>query len=607
MPGRASTWATGLRHALVIAALAFPCDASAGGSIPIAGSDGKPLADQALEITILGENGRDVTIRARTDAAGNLSYESVPRERWKPGGASDAAAVRLPDDAFGRARWTAADGSGGQAPVALRGGAPAAPELVIRDWLSPFLGVPDGANGSASSLAAGRRFTFYLPDGKALPEELPAAIRADAQLFRYPAPLGGTQVSVARGADEKATWALLESLVSQGKIEDLEHDHCREFFPEGSGLGGPSVYGAGDKPWIPVADFTPAAGFRGVLTDAATGAKLSDGFALLAPLPHTPFFDPGWQPHDARGPALQRTGQDGSFAVSLGDHRGPVVTSVGYGWNATTRTRMLGAPPPEAPKAPTPPGPPPASKPPPEPPEGNVCGPDVTKYLLGAMEHLKGLYQDWSTYERFSYCSSLYGLKFDGAWEMRGFGPFDGGLWMNDTSRPVYFEGLAPGVCAKPRHPCGDTVEFLGVCLSAQIANYVLWGAQNGLCGTFVLGLATHQMRDSALGLWREGSLVGSVYYAQEAMSAVGKRWVESDAPLADKAKDAEKTVGSYGFALQAFDKVAGVQCAKVCGQHFDATPGFESRDWGFKWGWGDEDHDEGGWFSVRGSELPKW
>jgi hypothetical protein len=398
------------------------------------------------------------------------------------------------------------------------------------------------------------------------------------------------------GADPDATWAELLALEQAGVIEDLDYDYCREFFPEGAGQGDPTLAGWGDLGWVPRASFTPELGWSGTLRDLGTGAALADGAVLLSPLPGSPFRDPGWTPDDGDLPLLQRTGPDGSFGVQLDGLRGPLLTSVGYGWNSSSKLVLVAEPPSEPAPPPSPPpgtktatpgGGTPASRPPPTKPEGDICGPDVTDYVLGSLEHMLATWDGWTPEQRKANCSVLFNWKrFQAAWDMKPFAPSEGEDYMTHK----FFQRAAPDVCAEPDWPCGNTVEFMGFCVSGQVVNYVQWGAMNEVCDDEVLGFVALHAR----------SFFSPDSTGQEAMRHLGAYFARYRGDSLEFRRQVMTKIlqGEIAADNDEWYEMAGTNCQLVCEEIADPKPWLDTIDWGFQWG------DE--FVSVTGRNLPR-
>ncbi|MEQ9811173.1 MAG: hypothetical protein RLO50_00210 [Azospirillaceae bacterium] len=132
----------------------------------------------------------------------------------------------------------------------------------------------------------------------------------------------------------------------------------------------------------------------------------------------------------------------------------------------------------------------PASTPASTPPPGAmICGPDVTANVEAVLDQMTRDFRSWSASERLRRCTALYApTSYEIAWDILQMSPRvtplndDPTTPEDESTWPAWFERISPN-CAIPRFPCGPTVTFHGMCVHAQILNYMQWGLMNRLCG----------------------------------------------------------------------------------------------------------------------------
>lgn len=464
--------------------------------------------------------------------------------------------------------------------------------------------------GIDAGLSVPSRTSFYMPGVSVDEVERIEILRGPGSAV-YGAG-GGAVVSIVTRNDE-AFKAALAQLEAQGKIQDLEMDPCREYFPEPGGAGCP--------PDENIMDLIVLA-----LEKEYGGTTGGAGAVQVGPLPPSPVYDPGPRPGDEKGPTFVRTGADGSFTLPVGDLGGLVQVEAAAGCESKTTVARAGGeagggvrtatgePPPTTQARDARPGgsgtttrgggtvPPektPASTPKEPPPEGlKLCGPDVTDYVLGVMDFMNETYNQWSVSEQNERCKSLFGWRANGAWELALFSPYDQPQKGDPQTMGAYFFQRFTTNCARPE-PCQSSVEFLGHCMPAQVVNYIQWGGVNALCDTETLGSLSHIARDTAIQLiWNQSLSAGYAFRGQSAMTHLGKEFIKDSRGLGQKKKHLKGLLDQYfksfpsemGFGLEA--------CACQCGEY--ETPGFENMGWGFKWG------GDGAFIERRGKELRK-
>lgn len=434
----------------------------------------------------------------------------------------------------------------------------------------------------------------------------------------------GFNLGIDAGTDPLKTRGTLADLSQKGLFWAFEPDPCWKYYPDAA----PVARGSGCTPGnLPFEQKAVRYGddIKSLLSDPYTGKPVSGAWVLYGPLSPTPFFDPGEQPGDELPPTFTRTGSDGGYRISLSGLSGPFEvrvaqgceshatvaiadtpgitatggttegTRTGGGSGLSTTTQSGGATTSSAPQD--------------KPSEGEkVCGPDVTDHVLGTLQFMVETFTAWDEDTKDEKCSSLYGLQADGAWEMRHMGPFD-----SDRGKDpyLYFGRFFPDRCAVPRWPCGATVQFLGVCLDAQIVNYVAWGAMNQLCDNQGIGMLAHLARDRMVNIFRgikeaisnksPSSLrigKGAAYDAQDAMAAVGELFVKEHTGLATRKSLLEELVKIYVRDYPDIAKTEGFDCQLTCGKYASDIGKMDSFDWGFNWGQE--------WYDRRGAALSK-
>lgn len=581
-----------------------------------------------FDISLVGKDGKDVGVRAQTDAFGATELRYAPPGAFAPAAPARSGSLTLPDQGFGTIEY---GGAGGLArePIATWGGKAVTPERFALNVVSPFSLLCRSDEGPPQSLATGDRYSFEVPGPSAALTAVLSDPRATGTHW-FALPGGqGFSASVGAGKDPAATWRWLQGLMQAGRIARLERDPCWRFLPEGSP---PAACNPGERDFPDKAVRLPIT-LESLLRDAAQMTAIDGAAVLVGPLPPTPFVDPGPRPGDEKPPTLTTTGADGRYAMPVGTMAGPVEIGVAKGCDEHTTVAMGPATVASAPDVVTAPGyfapptvvrgtpvpapatvtrePPktPAVQPPtfaqrkPEKDEP-VCGPDVTDYLLGLLQSMVEWYSQQSAEGQAKACSALYGLQFNGAWDMTNFAPADSN---REKDEYLWWGRMFPDVCARPKYPCGATVEFLGQCLDTQIVNYVQWGAVNQLCGTVERGRLAHTARTVALGVfsgrapWSESP----VYDAQDAMSMVGERWAGGSGNLRDRKERVEGFLRRWIALRPAIGKTDGFACPRTCGTYVpDAQrkAKFDGLEWGFRWGAGRENW----WNTTTGAKLPK-
>jgi len=132
-----------------------------------------------------------------------------------------------------------------------------------------------------------------------------------------------------------------------------------------------------------------------------------------------------------------------------------------------------------------------------------VCGPDVTNKVLDGLELIIRDYNGAKPpSKKKSACWSLFNpFTANHAWDLTGgFGAVDA---PDSNSTPAQIASgkywleqfVTTSNCAKPRQPCGASVQFLGHCIHAQVVNYTMWGLVTTLCDHYALGQNMHAAR----------------------------------------------------------------------------------------------------------------
>lgn len=447
--------------------------------------------------------------------------------------------------------------------------------------------------GLDASLAAPERQAFYVPP-IALDEVKRLEVLRGPGAALYGAGDGAIVSVIVRAGDSSLAQAL-ERLQQDGKIEDLETDPCREYYPEPGGSGCP--------PDENLMDLIVLA-----LEKEYGGTTGGAGAVQVGPLPPSPVYDPGPRPGDEKGPTFVRTGADGSFTLPVGDLDGAVQVEAAAGCESKTTVALAGEskvstatgepPPSTRPRDGRPGGPgtttrgggtappekPPASTPKEPPPEGTkLCGPDVTDYVLGVMDFMNETYNQWSPSEQDERCKALFGWRANGAWELALFSPYDQPQKGEPQTMGAYFFQRFTRHCARPE-PCQSSVEFFGHCMPAQVVNYIQWGGVNALCDTETMGSLSHIARDTAIQLiWNQSLSAGYAFRGQSAMTHLGKEFIKDNRGLGQKKTHLKGLLDQYfksfpqemGFGLE--------PCTCACGKYEDTS--FENMSWGFKWG----------------------
>ena len=622
------------------------------------------LPSRNLDISLLARNGGAIPIHVVTGQDGRLPVEVVPRGKWRADSAFIDGKLFLPDNSFGVIHAPIGPSASDLAsievlrkPFGVQYGELVAPMRYVSRVVDPFLLLCRGDEGAPTRLNTGERFTFDVPfsdkigvGGQGLSAGLgmgyastvsPYLTYRDEALSQLRSgPLGtlsggassvwnpgtfplpdnlGFNMGIDAGADPQKTRGILADLNLNGALGSFEKDPCWKYYPDASSAAPGNGCNPGGRSFeqkaVRYSDSISAS-----LRDTYTAMPVSDAWILFGPPPPTPFFDPGEQPGDELPPTFTRTGTDGSYRIPLSGLSGPLEIQVARGCDSHTTVAIAdtpgvsadGAPSPgtrrrgsgtsASPSTPTSAGTATSSAPEEKPPEGmKVCGPDITDHVLGTLQFMVETFSQWDEATKDAKCSSLYGLQADGAWEMRHMGPFD-----SDRGKDpyLYFARYFPDRCAVPRWPCGATVQFLGVCLDAQIVNYVAWGAMNQLCDNQGIGMLAHLARDRLVNFVRgikNKSLnlgKGAAYDAQDAMSAVGELFVKEHTGLADRKSLLEQLVKVYVRDYPDIAKTEGFDCQLDCGKYAADSGKMDNFDWGFNWGQE--------WYDRRGSALSK-
>lgn len=577
-------------------------------------SSGSTLPSTRLSLSILDEQGKTQKIDAMTDKDGRLPVDFVPWNQWRADTAYKDLRLRLPTDGFGGIREYGSDGLASSSDVAFRDGNFIAPQryaLGLAAQYSLSCKMPDMRT---DMLYSGARYSFEVPgDEASLKSVLGNRFMLSPEW--YVLPQGGYGVSTIAGVQPQETWNGLKQLEMAGGIRYLEKDPCWKFLPEGAA---PVNCEKNAK------DFPDNAAHyngdvAGKLTDTTLNTGLPDGYVRWGPISPTPYFNPGERPGDNLPPTYVMTGGDGSFSLPLNGYAGPIeinalrdcfsqsrvaiadgpaaptIAGIGSGTasnagastqgpaggtttrppagSATTPSTTpptLAAPPPSTPVASTPRQPRN---------DDRICGPDVTDHLLGALKLLEDTYEGWNDAERKAHCNVLYHpFKFNAAWDMVGFAPSDGGEPDPNSSGylpQIFFQSVAPGMCAVPRWPCGATVQFMGYCIHAQVLNYVQWGAMNELCEDQVLGRLANLVRSG----------ISTNYAGQSSMSTAGEDFAAFKGKSLDFRKSVMKRLLDQRIKEDQDNwyKMEGTDCALGCTSP-GVTQQLDNREWGFSW-----------------------
>jgi hypothetical protein len=164
------------------------------------------------------------------------------------------------------------------------------------------------------------------------------------------------------------------------------------------------------------------------------------------------------------------------------------------------------------------------------PPEGAlICGPDLTRNVENVLQQIVDAYDSWTPEEREQRCADIvdwtHPSKVAGAWDINPFF-----VWCRvreeviNGKKVTVNSGLHRSFsqyCGIPEWPCGCTIEFAGVCIHAQVVNYIMWGAMNELCDQNLTASVMHR-------IWTLKTYGGANYDQQVVISKVGQAYVKS-------------------------------------------------------------------------------
>jgi hypothetical protein len=132
------------------------------------------------------------------------------------------------------------------------------------------------------------------------------------------------------------------------------------------------------------------------------------------------------------------------------------------------------------------------------------CGPDVTKQLVGL---LKTVVEDWNNLESPTQDPVIQ--RQGRHLQVQGIG-----LWNIDPLRDNLAR-IMPGGCGPKNTPCDATVMVCGVCFTAGIVNYVLYGVIEAL----------------ALGVRVEGDVYHGIYWFGKSLASAVSSAVHLEVP----------------------------------------------------------------------------
>jgi hypothetical protein len=628
------------------------------------------LPARQLDISLLAPRTGAVSVQGVTGQDGRLPVQVRGLGEWRPVSTLIDGRLILPDNAFGVIRDARMPSLSElesveilRQPFGVMYGQVVDPVKFVTRSVDPFMLLCRGDEGMPTLLGTGDRYVAEVPfkglggAWQTNRNDLSLDLRADygaggfdrdaawqylrsgnfgslyggdrsswqPEIFPLPA-WSGFNLGLDAGAKPLDTSDALADLRLSGSIKAFELDPCWQYYPDAPAQAGGMGCVAGEPAFEQKA-VRYGEDIQARLSDAYTGKPIADAWVLYGPLSPTPFFDPGEQPGDELPPTFTRTDLDGGYRIPLNGLTGPFEVRVAQGCGSHT-TVAIADPAGGAPGAgathtagggtssgatttstPTRGGSTPPSAPDEKPPEGaRVCGPDITDHVLGTLQFMVETFNQWDEATKDAKCSSLYGLQADGAWEMRHMGPFD-----SDRGKDpyLYFGRYFQDRCAVPRWPCGATVQFLGVCMDAQIVNYVAWGAMNHLCDNQDIAILAHMARDRVVNIFRglKDAIVnkspsrlrigkGPVYDAQDAMSHIGEAFAERSDGLAARKRYLEALMQVKVESYPDISKTEGFDCALDCGNSASDLGKLDNYDWGFNWGLE--------WYDRGGSALSK-
>jgi hypothetical protein len=527
-------------------------------------------------------------IEVRTNADGVIPVRTVPNGQWNPAGAFDGGVLTLPENTFGAVYGR--DTIGGvvnvlpRKPFGIRDGNLLSGRDWMRDVTAPFSLLCRSDEGVPDVLSTGPRYAYRVPgDEKSLKWLYSQPYVIDPECYVLP-DRQGFDCSSAAGANPPQVQDSLAQAQMRGAIKDVEIDGCDLFFPDADTNGRVMGCVQGEKRF-PEKAVHVSGELGGTLRGPFNDMPVGDGWVQYGPLSPTPFYDPGELPGDEQGPKLARTGADGAYRASLDALAGPLeITAAKDCAQHTTVVIADGAKP-----AP----PPPASQPRPKPLESaNICGPDVTGYVLDILAYMRRVWWSWDEATQQKRCSQIVSIRTAlGAWDMAPFSP---------TS----YQSLqvAPEYCGVPEWPCGATVEFMGYCVPAQVVNYVQWGAMTRLCDNEGEGMLWHLARDTLGAGWSDvknlvtlnwgqldNPVEGNAYEGQWAMARVGSAFMGVGDTRDFAAGVMKGLLDKYvAEAGDTWTQMDGASCALICTESAGADLLKERLDnlgWGFQWG----------------------
>lgn len=221
-----------------------------------------------------------------------------------------------------------------------------------------------------------------------------------------------------------------------------------------------------------------------------------------------------------------------------------------------------------------------------------VCGPDITEKVYLTLKKIEAEYDAASADQKKAACTALYSpTDYNHAWDIEGLDPEaapnkeEGRYWDKDQHSFVKEKRNKYGtpvkgpdgqvitvpfkpwltntsdVCAIPRpdEECAATVEFDGVCMHAQVANYVMWGLVNRLCSNSYK--ANSDAHDAVKARGAASGTDAATVSGQQAMTDVGFAYTPKTSlqDAKDTWKNALKNASDAG-AFKRFDR-----CTLTC------------------------------------------
>lgn len=220
-----------------------------------------------------------------------------------------------------------------------------------------------------------------------------------------------------------------------------------------------------------------------------------------------------------------------------------------------------------------------------------ICGPDLTKNVEAVLQQVVDSYKGWEPEEKKARCAEivdwLHPKKAAGSWDIDPFFRWcyvevtklsNGQEIRNNKGNHLQYSKY----CGIPEWPCGCSIEFAGVCIHAQIVNYMMWGAMNELCDQKLTASLMHKA-------WTLKQYGGTNYDQQVVMSKLGQDFVKS---ATGKDPDAyEKGKASLANDLAKINRVEA-QCELKC----QMTPEekLKIKNFDMSWHWDDYHYSNG-------------